>query len=113
MGTHGMSGTSVPVQGGTNRQRGGNGTSLSIGLPGYRLEGKGPEMAETIITQRLLNEATKQLRRDLKLFAAAEVNALRPRLDRLEAAHHMGELHTHLDSWAEDMAHRLDPEADE
>jgi hypothetical protein len=67
-------------------------------------------MSETIITARLLNEAVKRLRSELKVFAAAEVNRLRPRLDALERAHHMTAVHTHLDSWADEMGARLDPE---
>jgi hypothetical protein len=62
------------------------------------------------ITRREVAEMLKTVRRDLKLFCAAETNALRPRLDRLESAHHLGAQHTHLDSWAAEMAARLDPD---
>ena len=62
------------------------------------------------LTRRDVAEMIRAVRKDARLFAAAEVNALRP---RLEAAHHMDTRHTHLDSWAEDVGHRLDPEDDE
>jgi hypothetical protein len=65
------------------------------------------------LTRRDVAEMLRVVRRDARLFAAAEVNALRPRLDRLEAAHVMGAAHSHLDSWAEEAGHRLDPEEDD
>jgi hypothetical protein len=61
------------------------------------------------ITARALAEALRAVRRDARMFAAAEVNALRSRIETLEDAHRMQAPHTHLATWADQMAHRLDP----
>jgi hypothetical protein len=56
----------------------------------YRHEGKGPEMAETIISRRLLNEALKGERRATRSFLVAELATTRRRLERLENRLNLG-----------------------
>jgi hypothetical protein len=63
-----------------------------------------PEMTETIITQRLLNEALRAERRATRSFLVAEIATTRRRLERLEARTFLGAgTPDYIDSYAADV----------